>query len=198
MYTQLSLLTDDLPQVAKAHKSKQIGNTMLVYHGIEQDNSEWRVHVSYANVYIFLTQVMKERCEQKSYRVASAYQPVAGKKIETAKGFLVPIKDVSDLRVVAIPDHLKSLYKWPPASDVGLGDQGKRAESLVQAMMQCQLIIFPRNTVVETSAASQFGGVDLVHKADEVVYQVKSDLGIEKYWKNIYIQTYECNPNREY
>jgi hypothetical protein len=99
--------------------------------------------------------------------------------------------------VVAIPDHLKSLYKWPPASDVGLGDQGKRAESLVQAMMQCQLIIFPRNTVVETKAASQFGGVDLEVEASKERWQVKSDLGIEKY-KNIYIQTYECNPNREY
>ena len=197
MYTQLSLLTDDLPQVAKAHKSKQIGNTMLVYHGIEQDNSEWRVHVSYANVYIFLTQVMKERCKQKSYRVASAYQPVAGKKIETAKGFLVPIKDVSDLRVVAIPDHLKSFYEWPPASAVSLGEQGQRAESLVRAMIQCQLIIFPRNTVVETKAASQFGGVDLEVEASKERWQVKSDLGIEKY-KNIYIQTYECNPNREY
>lgn len=145
------------------------------------------------NVYVFETKTMRERCSKGSFKERSAYQGT----IETAKGYIVPIKDVSDLIVVPIPEHIKAAYAWPPAMRTGLGAMGKKAETLVRAMFEYDLIHLPRKTVVEDRVLAQYRGIDLVHSSEDVHYQVKCDIGVEKY-NNLYIQTHECNPYKEY
>lgn len=190
---QLNMFSDDLPKVTQAKQSLVIGNTKLIEHGIFQEQSYWRIHVSYTKVFIFSTEKMKERCLSKQYRVKPAWQD----KIETARGFLVPLKDVSDLQTVEIPDLIKKNYKWAPSQNVSLGQQGKIAEAIVHAMLQEGLIQLPIKVTVETRQASQFAGVDLVYTTESKGLEVKSDLRAEE-TGNLYIQTHECNPYKQH
>lgn len=193
MMVQLPLFFDAPPPVEPASRSQKIGNTKLVEHGIFQDDSQWRIHVASVNAYVFSTPGMRERCLKGDFRVKSAYQG----EIETARGYIVPIKALSDLKRVSIPPQMKTAYNWPPQQRARLGDMGKLAEALVRAMLELDLIQLPRDTVVEDRLAQQFGGIDLVHSSGRVSCQVKCDLGIEAYG-NLYIQTHECNPYREH
>jgi len=193
MMVQLPLFLGKPHPIQPSSRSVNVGNTVLVEHGIFQDNSQWRIHVGEKNAYVYSTSLMKERCRKSDYRIKSAYQG----KFETARGYIVPIKTVSDLQTVVIPELMISAFEWPPPQTSSLGNRGKQAEALVRAMLEQDLIQLPRDVIVEDCLAQQFGGVDLVHSSERVSCQVKCDLGIEKYG-NLYIQTHECNPYKEH
>lgn len=181
------------PPVEKAHISEVIGNTRLVEHGIFQDESQWRIHLSIDHAYIFPTQEMRKRCETENFTQRFAFQG----KYKTAKGFTVPVRVVSELKKAPIAASIKVAYKWPPAKGTSLGQMGRLAEAVAKAMIEMDLIVLPRNVVVEDRLAQQYSGVDLVQNSDQIICQVKCDLGVEKYG-NLYIQTHECNPYKQH
>ncbi len=173
--------------------NRTLGNTKLIQHGIFEDKSDFRVHVSAVYVYVFDTKKMIERCKADQFRTSRAYQ----RGIVTAEGFLVNVKAVDDLKQYPIPELLKRACKWPPQKGTRLGDVGAIAERIAETMIGNGLIYFPKKLTTESRVAQQYQGVDLVQKESEVIYQVKSDLRADE-TRNLYIQTHECNPFREH
>lgn len=172
-------------------------NTKLIDYGIQNDRSHYRAHVAYLvqYVYIFPTESGRLALERNTYREASV--TTAG--IETAKGFPVPISHIERLQEVLIP---RDVYdRFSIENYMSTGEKGRRATYIVADMLRSGLIALPVNVNLAESKALQISGTDILI-ASQLHIQVKCDYrgGNRQYGGtgNLFIQTSECNPFRQY
>jgi hypothetical protein len=169
-------------------------NTELVAYGILEEKSDLRAHVGVVTrqVYVFPTPRMIELLG----RDPDCYpeRPVETNGIVTAKGKLVPVKDVPLLRTVNLPARIMDQAEFAETDSTSA--KGTKAVRIVQWLLRNGY--FPVRFRGEEVADfdMQVNGFDIIVRS-KLHIQVKCD------WKagprpkgtgNIFIQTHECNP----
>jgi len=166
------------------------GATMYNY-GIQNEESDLRVHVSVCNatVYIFTPEAAMSAIESHP-EVAQkpAYQ--SGVSFATAKGYPMPVKYISGLQTVKIPQDIFSKASFSQFDSTSA--KGNKAVFCVKEMLKINLIPFAFRVEEVSDRTMQIQGTDILVSAKYRI-QVKCD------WKigqtgNIYLQTQECNP----
>jgi len=174
----------------------RLGNTRLIDHGIQNEDSDIRAHVCVEaqHVYIFQTKLGKDAVAAGIYQKRT----VKTGDIITAEGYLVPPSSL-DASAYKIPDDIfdKADFEYSDYTS----EKGKKAVAVVNEMIRIGYI--PLNLQIESidSKEMQIKGLDVSVKMD-VKIQVKCD------WRgggeqlggtgNLFLQTAECNPYRRY
>lgn len=180
-----------------------IGNTQLVEYGIFDEKAEFRAHLGVKTkaVYLFRTDDMQALIQSTKYQSRSVWSEVHGMKIETARGYLVPVVDIPRLVWAAVSEaklayygflrHLKSPY-------MSTSDRGDAASQIVNELLENGELKLPVNGKLVTDAMEQIAGHDLIVTDSGHTIQVKCDLagGYRERGGtgNLFIQYAECNP----
>ena len=159
----------------------------LVEHGIFCEKSDIRAHVSNRIVYVFKTRLVVKTISENRYRSVFAKQP--GVKYATARGFLVPPKDIPGCQLCRHEPWPYWSYfdaKWDTSR------KGRWAVCCVTDMIERGR--FPLWLPAKQTRDIQLdrAGTDIVVAADKRI-QVKCDYPASK-TGNLYIQTHEINP----
>lgn len=181
----------------------QKGNTVLVKYGIEEENSDHRVHVCglFNIAYSFKSEEMLEFINANTFKA----RDVSSYGIVTAKGFLVPIKKASQVGV--IKEHILPSYIWTPCNkESSEKNKGIWAVGVAKKSIENNIVTFDSsiqtkeiNTLVE-----QINGKDILVVNNKISVQVKCDLRAcyrhhhENGTGNLFIQTHECNPTKQH
>jgi hypothetical protein len=94
----------------KQMRQRRLGNTKLIEHGIQTEQSDIRVHVSVEGqcVYVFHTSdavsVLKKA--PRTYTRMPIFSHFRAARIQTADGYLVPPGDIHSCRRVFVPDDI--------------------------------------------------------------------------------------------
>ena len=177
--------------------SRTARNTILVQYGIQNEGSHYRVHVGYKaqHVYVFPTESGR-RCLERG---SCTHQVVRTQGIETAKGYPVPISHIDGLSEIMIPPDIYRRYQIE--SFMATGTKGTLATGIVAEMMRRGLIPLPVAVDYADAKALQFSGTDII-VGSTLHIQVKLDFagGSARYGGtgNLFLQTEECNPFRQY
>lgn len=169
------------------------GNTRLVQYGIFDESPDTiRIHVGYATglIFVFKSGDAQTQLKRITYRERDTYT----EGIVTARGVAIPYDEIPNLRFYEIPRDLLSQSKvmmYSPTSD-----KGELAVTIASKMIERGLIGLPITIKSVDNIKLQIKGVD---GTGEVITQIKMD------WKagpkerggtgNLYLQTWECNPN---
>lgn len=174
------------------------GNTTLVDHGIQNENSHLRAHAcpKAQKVYVFPTQKALDAIATGQYEQRSARQP--GASVVTALGYLVPPFDIEQCVGIALrPDTWNSIV-WTDRSTYW---KGRQATVLVMGMIKRGLFPIPAIGTEINETDLQIEGTDIIIRAgairqQDIIIQVKCDLpgGEPPGSGNLYLQTAECNP----
>lgn len=181
--------------------TNKIGNTKLVEHGIQTEQSDLRAHVCpvACKVYVYPTKRGLEAIESERFPSVSGFQE--GIKTATAKGYLVPPFEIKECIAIALRDEVWDYLRFSEQDT--LPQKGKKAERLVIQMLKRGLFPIPALPASVTDKDIQIRGADIIIKAgkltkDDIVIQVKCDYkGGAKSdggTGNLYLQTKECNP----
>lgn len=165
----------------------KLGNTKLIHYGIQDDDSDLRIHVGVMDkaVYVFEPRKAIDAINKGNYHQASTNQG----KIKTAIGYLVPPKNIEGCRRYPIPESLFQKTNFKATDNPSV--KGRKAERLVKEMIVLGHINISLFSEFMEEEEEQIVGSDL-----ELIFaksfQIKCD------WKagrpNLYIQTDECNP----
>lgn len=160
-------------------------------YGITEEQSDIRAHVSDRVVYVFQTHKMLEILKQNKYPSREAFQP--GHNEATARGYLVPHKEVAEVRVLKYTSWPWWSYyseKWDTSR------KGRWAVVCVTDLLKIGR--FPLWIEAEQTKDIQLdiNGTDILAAA-KVHIQVKCDYPAVK-TGNLYIQTHEQNPLNRY
>jgi len=180
---------------------EDVGNTQLVFHGIQNENSHTRAHVCPVaqRVYVFKTAAALDLIEKGHYPKRNGYQK--GVDVPTAIGYLVPPMDIPGC--VALCLRLSVWQHLCFSEDDSLYEKGRKATKLVLQMVRQGLFPLPALGEEITDENLQIDGEDIIIKAnafrfDDLVIQVKCDYpGGERELGgtgNLYLQIAECNP----
>src|SRR3990167_3667725 len=172
-------------------------NTALVKYGIEEEESDYRAHVSAVTktVFVFETQRAVEyiKTSASCLRQREAWTG----DIKTAQGYIISPNEITSMLEFEIPDDL-----IPPMGLIrrwSTSDKGVWAVNVVKNMFLMGLIRLPLIAMDVTDADLQIRGTDLII-SPRFKIQVKCDLKAGKTelggTGNLYIQTHECNPYR--
>jgi hypothetical protein len=117
--------------------------TGLTDYGIQTEESDYRVHVSFTAkaVYVYPTKCGVAAIKSGLYREINAWQP--GYNFPTAKGCLVPPTHIEQCREIAIPPDI--LREVDCRQDDSTPVKGQKAVRVVGAMLVRGLI--PINTI---------------------------------------------------
>jgi hypothetical protein len=168
----------------------------LVDYGIQTEQSDIRAHVSpqARRVMVYRTAAMLDLLSGRRYREASASQE--GVEGITARGFLVPVEDVPDLRVL----HFES-YPWAtfPARTATTTARGAAAvDVVVKCLRRGRFPLWVDGSETDRRDV-QVSGTDIIIFCRQRI-QVKCDwLAGRREWGctgNLFIQTAERNPRR--
>lgn len=178
---------------------KQLGNTALVNEGIQTEKSLLRAHVCpvVKRVYIFERAMGVKAIETKRYKE----RQTRTNGIITAVGYLVPPLDIEGcIEIEGKPEW------WPIFKpNLSTSDKGFLAMRMVRAMLIERMIPLsfniPLNVLEITDQDLQINGVDIIVKTS-ITIQTKCDYkGGSKHLGgtgNLFLQTKECNPYRQY
>ena len=175
------------------------GNTQLIEYGIQTEDSDYRVHVGYKTqrVYVFPTEDGRQAIIQRE--IDEARKVSADGDIVTATGYAIPIDEIDNMRSILIPDDVYNKYAIHPKARTTT--KGIIATKIVSEMLKRQLIPLPMKVDVASDDALQISGTDIIIKAN-LKLQIKCDYnaGLRKYGGtgNVFLQTHECNPYRQY
>lgn len=93
-----------------------IGNKRLVNYGIQNEKSDYRVHVGYKTQYIFVFPTEKGRQSIEKMSKDNIQSVSLDDKIITAKGYKVPISWIDEIQKILIPyDIYKKYFIWGKA-----------------------------------------------------------------------------------
>jgi hypothetical protein len=197
MTTQLSLLTPVSEQLPSCK------NIYLVDYGIQNEQSDYRAHVGYKtqHVFVFPTKLIQQflTSKQNQYQQKSAYQfdKRTGNRIETAKGFLVPLSHIPELQSILIPPDVHKQFPIYRDGDQSPTTKGLYAVQIVVAMLKKHLIALPLDIQQIDDMTLQIEGTDIIVQM-KLRLQVKCDYcaGEKRYGGtgNLYLQIAECNP----
>ena len=171
-----------------------LGNTKLVAYGIAQDESDYRIHVSFGTgkIFFFPTASALDAVQNgASYQTIRASQP--GTQIITGVCKSVPPGDVRGCLEVAIP--LDLTLEIPVRKSDFPQVKGKWAMTVARAMLKRGLIPIPLIGREIQDKDIQIAGKDLVITTT-VSIQVKCDWWAGRY--GLAIQTHECNPLKRF
>ncbi len=175
------------------------GNSRLIEYGIQNEASDFRVHVGYLTqyLYVFPTEAARRYLTTNhGIEVRAASQ----NGIVTAKGFPVPISHIEGLVDILIPMDI--YLKYPILEKGMLTDtKGKLATSITVDMLERNLIPLPIQVDLTEDKALQISGTDIIIHS-KLRLQVKCDFkaGHRKYHGtgNVFLQVEECNPYKRY
>jgi hypothetical protein len=159
----------------------------LINYGIQDEQSDWRIHISVCNntAYIFQTKDGKREVENGRYRL----RPVFQRGIKTAMGAAVPIGNIPGILKIFIPYSILRQVGFAPED--GTSEKGKKAAQVVVEMLKLGLLPFFGSFKEITDTGLQIRGTDI--QVGAVRIQVKCDWNAGN-TGNIYLQTQECNP----
>jgi len=168
---------------------------MMYNYGIQNEESDLRAHVSVCNgtVYTFLpASAMAAIAAHPEVGQRPAYQP--GVNHATAQGYPMPIKYISGVQAIKIPREIFSQANF--SQNDSTSTKGNKAVFCVKEMLKMNLIPFAFRVDEVSDRTLQIQGTDILVSAKYRI-QVKCD------WKigqtgNIYLQTQECNPLKNY
>jgi hypothetical protein len=165
------------------------GNTNLIEYGIQTEESDYRIHVSFAvgKAYLFPTASGKLAIEQELGQPFEASQP--GVSIITGVGRKVPWQEIKDCQEISIPHSW--LKKINCQKRDGPSVKGKKAVTIAKSLLLRGYIPLPIATREIKEKDIQVTGRDLIVTSQWSI-EVKCD-----YWGGKYglaLQTHECNP----
>ncbi|MHC4104490.1 MAG: hypothetical protein ACYSR9_06085 [Planctomycetota bacterium] len=184
--------------------TKSGGNNKLVEHGIQNEESDYRIHVCYLaqHVYIFPTQAGQNAvriAEQNNTQTKTATQ--AGVNFVTGKGYAIPVSYIDNLKSVLISYDI--FAKYPISKFDTTSVKGHKAMLIVVEMLKRSLIPLPLSIrVIEDKDLQIKGGDITIHS--RLILQVKCDYkgGDKKHnhrvTGNLFLQIAECNPKGLY
>jgi hypothetical protein len=169
----------------------------LFEYGIRTERSDIRAHVCVIaqRVLAFQTKEMIRLLEERKYVIGEATQP--GAHSITGRGFLVPIDDIIDLRVL---NPVRYNWRLFPDRTASTSEKGSAAvEAVAYTMRNGRFPIWFERPDEEASEEIQIEGTDIILFATRRV-QVKCDyFAGKREWDprctgNLFIQTAERNP----
>lgn len=178
--------------------TEPIGNTTLVEHGILNEQSDLRAHVSVTagTVYVFPTRAAAAWIEgldstRRKSLTASAYT----KGIETARGYIVPITDIPRLIPVGARRLIEREQFRP---NMSTSEKGDRAVRVVQSLLRIGWFPLPTDSTFVHDIEVQQKGMDLIVRGQHRI-EVKCDYrGGTPGTGNLYLQFAECNPWKQF
>lgn len=172
---------------------KQMGNTKLIDYGIQNEDSDIRVHISVVSrrAYVYSTNNGLNAIQSGKFNK----RPVYTNGIKTAEGYLVPPDQIKDCYSIAIPKD-----DWIEIKDIeSTSEKGRKAVEIVKRLIKNGAISIPLNVKEITDEQMQINGTD-IYVSTRIKIQVKCDYnaGDKKYGGtgNLFLQVSECNPYR--
>lgn len=193
---QLSLFS---PSVLPTKK----GNTKLIEYGIRQEKTDYRIHVcGLSNVcYVFETAKMVQYLNVNEDKLRQVDVKTYG--VITAKGYLVSIANFLNLGIGK--EYILPSYIWKNVSEKDSEkNKGVWAVGITKKAIESNIIVFNFVVKEETNIVKQIQGQDLLIVNNELKVQVKCDFRAclkqqhERGTGNLFIQTWECNPTKQY
>jgi len=190
-YEQLNIFDPPEEQVRAPN-----GNKRLVEYGILNERSDFRAHVTYKamRVYVFPTKNAAALLAQAESLHLQRKSVFTG-SLETAQGYLVPVSYLEGLNEIIIPPDLYQAHRIYPTDLTTT--KGLKATQIVLGLLKHNLISLPLQYREIDSLALQISGTDILINSTWRM-QVKCDwAGGEKRYGgtgNLYLQTAECNP----
>lgn len=178
-----------------------VGNRKLVDYGIHKEDSDYRIHVCYKvmRVYIFPTKAGRssaERCRLDGVKPKQVYTG----DIVTALGYPVPLSYIDGLQWVFIP--LKIWQKYPIRDEMSTSKKGALAMVIVREMLIKNIVPLPVQVNTVDDKAIDIRGTDMIVVNSTLRLQVKCDLPggdrNEGGTGNLFIQIAECNPEQRH
>jgi len=177
------------------------GNTSLIDHGIQTENSHLRVHVCpvVEKLYVYPTRRGIEAIHSGLFRKVNGYQK--GIETATASGYLVPPFEIKECVALSVRSEVWDYLRFSETDHLTV--KGKKAERLVLQMIKRGLFPIPAMPTGITDKDIQIRGADIIIKSgsltkDDIVIQVKCDYkGGEREAGgsgNLFLQVAECNP----
>jgi hypothetical protein len=185
--------------------TKAKGNTKLVDHGIQNEESDFRVHVCHLvqHIYIFPTISGKKAVDEakaNGEKLRQATQRGVGGLV-TSNGYAIATSRIDEIREILIPLDIHSKYAISKYDSTSI--KGGKALSIVVSMIKRNMIPLPLNVGVVTDKDLQIKGGDItIHS--KLTLQVKCDYkgGSKKHNRratgNLYLEIAECNPKGMY
>jgi len=173
--------------------SSVTGNIKLIKYGIEDEESDYRIHICYLEGYGYL--FARENAIWQIKHFGYDYVPVFsllkdGSRCISAKGYKVPPMDIDKCQRIKIPDNISEKnHIWLKDSTTV---KGMQAEKIARSMYERGLIIV-RTDLNEANVSEQIKGKDFISRS--YALQVKCDYkgGLDG-TGFLYIQVEECNP----
>jgi hypothetical protein len=163
----------------------------LKEHGIFQENSDIRAHVSDRVVYVCQTKEIITALKNNEFTKKFAYQQNYDKP--TACGYLVTQSKIIDLRVL----NFKSWNGWTfYKSEWNTSEKGKWAVKCITELIKIGRFPFWLNAEQNKDVELDIKGTDILIAMNQKI-QVKCDYPALK-TGNLYIQTHEINPYKMY
>ncbi len=167
------------------------GNTLLVQHGIAEDESDFRLHIGFGDgkAYLFPTTAGAEALQGDVSRHKPFHAMQPGVTMITGQGYKVPQSKIAGCQEVIIPPDLLARIACSCEDDPAV--KGKKAVSLAVELLERGLIPLPLMASEIKQRDMQIRGRDLVITF-RVSIQVKCDFWCAR--NGIALQTHECNP----
>lgn len=164
----------------------------LVEYGFYQERVDLRAHVGVTawRVYVYAWHSLLTTLDR------GAFKEVSGKSFGqiTARGFLVPPRDIEGCRVCDIPESYRGLFPFAPT--MTHKKKGELAAVLVDTLINDGHLLLPMTSEQIEDRRLQLEGVDIIARAN-VRVQVKCDwdCGPKAHGGtgNLFIQTAEIN-----
>lgn len=169
------------------------GNTQIVEHGIQTEDSDYRIHVSFAvgNAYFFSTAAGAQAVADGLGKSFEASQP--GVNFVTGKGRKVPWYLIEGCEEISIPSNW--LKEISCRRDDYPSVKGRKAVKIAQWLLMKGKVPVPLASEHIEAKQIQVRGRDLIVTSEWAI-EVKCD-----YWGGRYglaLQTHECNPLQRY
>jgi len=169
-------------------------NTTLLSHGIDEEISDFRVHIGIIakQAFLFPTRRLEELLAGNEYQEV----PAMTNDLTTAMGFLIPIDDVPRLQTVSIPDYIMEQADFRDSDNTS--EKGVKAVRVTKWLLANSRFRIGLNGYEVSDFDMQIDGIDITVKAN-IHIQVKCD------WRagsrtitgctgNLFIETKSCNP----
>lgn len=177
-----------------------VGEMNLVDHGIQNEDSDFRVHICFTAKQAYVFQTAQAAGVMKSYRIVEAFQWVNGKKMVTSRGHIVPPGAIPGCEWIAIPHDIILGAAMPSRSSNDTSQKGRAAESITQAMLSRGLLPLPQLTEIVSNKDLQISGLDIMLKPVKI--QIKCDYrgGHKEFGGtgNLYLEVAERNPHKKF
>ena len=168
------------------------GNTELIDYGIQNEESDIRLHVCVVakQIWFFATRIGVEAVNSGKYRLV----PVYTMGILTAEGYIVPPRDLN-AEVRWIPQFWLDEIQFKKSESPSI--KGRKATEIAKRLIlegMCPLDLAPKEA---TEKDMQIKGIDLIVTVNAKI-QVKCDYdgGFKENGGtgNLFLQVKECNP----